>query len=185
MARPKKPTYEWIESRKEFRKRIKGPNGKYISLYAQTPEELTEKIAGVQRQIEEEVYRYATIKYILQPIVENALVQGIEGTGTVEQPCTICISGKKDGEDIIFTVSDDGCGIPEAKVVEMRMRMESDEMFQKSIGIYNVSSRLRIVYGPSYRLGIDSGQGRGTTVTIRVKAMKKRELEEYVQTVDR
>ena len=63
--------------------------------------------------------------------------------------------------------------------------MESDEMFQKSIGIYNVSSRLRIVYGPSYRLGIDSGQGRGTTVTIRVKAMKKRELEEYVQTVDR
>ena len=136
-------------------------------------------------QIEEEVYRYATIKYILQPIVENALVHGIEGTGTVEQPCTICISGKKDGEDIIFTVSDDGCGIPEAKVVEMRMRMESDEMFQKSIGIYNVSSRLRIVYGPSYRLGIDSGQGRGTTVTIRVKAMKKRELEEYVQTVDR
>ena len=118
-------------------------------------------------QIEEEVYRYATIKYILQPIVENALVHGIEGTGTVEQPCTICISGKKEGEDIIFTVSDDGCGIPEAKLVEMRMRLESDEMFQKSIGIYNVSSRLRIVYGPSYRLGIDSGQGRGTTVTIR------------------
>lgn len=57
MARPKKPTYEWIESRKEFRKRIKGPNGKYIALYAQTPEELTEKIAVVQRQIEEEVYR--------------------------------------------------------------------------------------------------------------------------------
>ncbi len=57
MARPKKPTYEWIESRKEFRKRIKGPNGKYISLYAQTSEELTEKIAIVQRQIEEEVYR--------------------------------------------------------------------------------------------------------------------------------
>lgn len=57
MARPKKPTYEWIESRKEFRKRIKGPNGKYIALYAQTPEELTEKIAIVQRQIEEEVYR--------------------------------------------------------------------------------------------------------------------------------
>ena len=57
MARPKKPTYEWIESRKEFRKRIKGPNGKYIALYAQTPEELTEKIAVVQRQIEDEVYR--------------------------------------------------------------------------------------------------------------------------------
>lgn len=57
MARPKKPTYEWIESRKEFRKRIKGPGGKYIALYAQTAEELTEKIATVQRQIEEDIYR--------------------------------------------------------------------------------------------------------------------------------
>lgn len=57
MARSKKPTYEWIESRKEFRKRIKGPGGKYIALYAQTAEELTEKIATVQRQIEEDIYR--------------------------------------------------------------------------------------------------------------------------------
>lgn len=57
MARPKKPTYEWIESRKEFRKRIKGPGGKYIALYAQTAEELTEKIATVQRQIEEDINR--------------------------------------------------------------------------------------------------------------------------------
>ena len=136
-------------------------------------------------QVEEEVYRYATIKYILQPIVENALVHGIEGTGTPERPCTIRISGKKEGEDIFFMVSDDGCGISEEKLAEMRRRLESDEMFQKSIGIYNVSSRLRIVYGPSYRLRIDSRKGEGTTVTVRVKAMRKRELEEYVQTVDR
>ena len=136
-------------------------------------------------QVEEEVYRYATIKYILQPIVENALVHGIEGTGTPERPCTIRISGKKEGEDIFFMVSDDGCGISEEKLAEMRRRLESDEMFQKSIGIYNVSSRLRIVYGPSYRLRIDSRKGEGTTVTVRVKAMRKRELEEYVQTVGR
>ena len=136
-------------------------------------------------QVEEEVYRYATIKYILQPIVENALVHGIEETGTPEQPCTIRISGKKEGEDIFFTVSDDGCGIPEEKLAEIRRRLESDEMFQKSIGIYNVSSRLRIVYGPDYRLRIDSREGQGTTVTVRVRAMRKRELEEYVQTVDR
>lgn len=136
-------------------------------------------------RVEEEVYRYATIKYILQPIVENALVHGIEEMGTIEKPCTICISGKKEGEDILFTVSDDGCGISEEKLAEIRRRLESDEMFQKSIGIYNVSSRLRIVYGPAYRLRIDSREGKGTTVTVRVKAMRKRELEEYVQTVDR
>lgn len=57
MARPKKPTYEYIASRKEYRKRIKGPNGKYVAFYAQTPEELTEKVDLAQRQIEETIYR--------------------------------------------------------------------------------------------------------------------------------
>lgn len=56
-ARPKKPTYEFIASRNEYRKRIKGPDGKYVALYAQTPEELTEKINAAQHQIEEAVYR--------------------------------------------------------------------------------------------------------------------------------
>lgn len=57
MARPKKPTYEFIASRNEYRKRIKGPDGKYVALYAQTPDELTEKIDIVQRQIDDAVYR--------------------------------------------------------------------------------------------------------------------------------
>ena len=56
-SRPKKPTYGFVASRGEYRKRIKGPDGKRISLYAKTPEELTEKIAAVQREINEETYR--------------------------------------------------------------------------------------------------------------------------------
>lgn len=57
MARPKKPTYEYMSSRNEYRKRIKGPGGKYIAIYAKTPEELTEKIAIAQREIKEDIYR--------------------------------------------------------------------------------------------------------------------------------
>ena len=56
MARPKKPTYGFVASRGEYRKRIKGPDGRRISLYAKTPEELTEKIAIVQRELEEDTY---------------------------------------------------------------------------------------------------------------------------------
>ena len=54
MARPKKPTYEFMASRNEYRKRIKGPNGKYIAIYGKTPEELSEKVAIAQREIEED-----------------------------------------------------------------------------------------------------------------------------------
>lgn len=57
MARSKKPTYEYMPKRKEYRKRIKGPDGKYIAVYAQTPDELTKKLKVVQRQVEEDTYR--------------------------------------------------------------------------------------------------------------------------------
>ena len=57
MARPKKPTYEWVPSRKQYRKRIKDTDGKYVALYANTPDELTRKIAEAQRQIETAVFR--------------------------------------------------------------------------------------------------------------------------------
>lgn len=57
MPRPKKPTYEFIPSRNEYRKRIKDTDGKYVALYAKTPEELTKKIAIAQRQIEEATFR--------------------------------------------------------------------------------------------------------------------------------
>lgn len=135
-------------------------------------------------EVEDEVYRYATIKHILQPIVENALVHGIEDTGTEEYPCTITIQGKKEESDIVFQISDDGCGISEDKLGEIQKKLNKDEHFQDSIGIYNVNSRLRIVYGPSYGLTVKSKEGKGTSVTVRIKALKKKELEKYVQTIN-
>lgn len=56
MARPKKPTYEYVERLKLYRKRIKGPGGKYVAIYGKTPGELDEKVAAAQKEIEEEIY---------------------------------------------------------------------------------------------------------------------------------
>jgi len=47
MARPKKPTYGFVASRGEYRKRIKGPDGRRISLYAKTPEELSAEVVAL------------------------------------------------------------------------------------------------------------------------------------------
>lgn len=51
MARPKKPTYEYIEKLKLYRKRVKDTDGKYFALYGKTPDELTKKIDEAQAQI--------------------------------------------------------------------------------------------------------------------------------------
>lgn len=135
-------------------------------------------------EVHEEVYRYATIKHILQPILENALVHGIQDVGTEEHPSRIKILAEKQGEDIVFTISDSGSGIETERLQEIRENLEKDELFQKSIGIYNVNNRLRIVYGDDYMLQIFSKEMEGTEVILKIKAMKKKELESYVRDIN-
>jgi len=53
MARPKKPTYEYVAKLNRYRKRIKNADGKYAAIYGKTPEELTEKLAEATKQVEE------------------------------------------------------------------------------------------------------------------------------------
>lgn len=57
MARPKKPVYEYVESKKLYRKRIKDTDGKYVAIYGKSPEELTAKLEDAKRQIDEAVFR--------------------------------------------------------------------------------------------------------------------------------
>lgn len=57
MPRQKKPTYEYVEKLGRYRKRVKGPDGKYIAIYGVTPEELTERVNEALRQIEDDVFR--------------------------------------------------------------------------------------------------------------------------------
>lgn len=52
MARPKKPTYEYVERLNLYRKRIKDADGKYVAIYGATPDELTSKVQAAQEQIQ-------------------------------------------------------------------------------------------------------------------------------------
>lgn len=143
-----------------------------------------EKRVEYEFNIDTEVYHYATIKHILQPIVENALVHGIKekvGKGSLIH---IVVRGiVKDG-NVIFTIQDNGCGIEKEKLLEIRKQLSGDETSSKSIGIYNVENRLQIVYGKNNHLQIESERNVGTRVTISIKALRKGELEKYVQNVD-
>ena len=56
MARPKKPTYEYVEKLQRYRKRIKDADGKYVAIYGRTPEELTKKIEEAQTLIDDLSY---------------------------------------------------------------------------------------------------------------------------------
>jgi two-component system sensor histidine kinase YesM len=115
--------------------------------------------------IEEEVKQYSMPKLTLQPIIENALLHGIQNKES--QKGIIIIQANKVGEDIYFRVKDDGIGMSNEKVQQLLACTK--ENIGNSYGLYNVNQRLRLFSGESYGLIINSEEGKGTTIEIKVK----------------
>lgn len=99
--------------------------------------------------------------YILQPIVENSLVHGME---PVVGLCTICIRVSRERDGILISVKDDGAGIPPEQLEVLRKGNGSS----RRIGIRNVQDRIQILYGKQYGVSIESEQGIYTEVRIRL-----------------
>lgn len=66
--------------------------------------------------IDTAIHQQLIIKLLLQPLVENAVVHGIENTVGLK---TIVITGRREGNDIVFSVEDNGAGIPERLLLEL------------------------------------------------------------------
>ena len=112
--------------------------------------------------VDESCTQYLCNKITLQPIIENAIVHGLDlmvEDGHIE--ITVC----PDGSDVLLKVSDDGIGMAPEQVAALLQNEPSD---RTGIGIKNVNDRLRIYFGPGYGLSIDSVPDVGTTVTIRM-----------------
>lgn len=97
--------------------------------------------------------------YILQPIVENSLVHGMEPMiGT----CTIWIRVKEEDGCLVIRIWDDGEGIEPQKL--MRVMAGRDE--SRHIGIRNVQDRIQMLYGNEYGLSIRSEYHEYTEVKL-------------------
>ena len=114
---------------------------------------------------------YLCHKITLQPIIENAIYHGING---LVDDGEILVSVREAGEDILFTVTDNGSGMTEEQIAAI---MQKDRSDRAGIGIKNVNDRLTIYFGPAYGIQIKSEPDRGTSVFIRMP--KVREEADY------
>ena len=113
---------------------------------------------------------------ILQPIVENAIFHGLEAK---DSGGLIVLEVLKDGEDLLINISDDGKGMNSRRLKEVRARINLDEdEARKSIGLVNVSGRIKINFGKEYGLTIDSEENIGTCVSVRLPIIKGTEYED-------
>jgi two-component system sensor histidine kinase YesM len=112
----------------------------------------------------EETNDCSILPMILQPVVENAIIHGLEnklGKGTVT------VRLEKGRKHLRLTVSDDGIGIELEKLQQlMRSLNEPDDESNHHIGLRNVHQRLQLHYGSEFGLAIESEPREGTKVTI-------------------
>ena len=105
---------------------------------------------------------------LLQPIVENALVHGLEEK---EEGGMITLQVERCGgsEDIRITISDNGCGMDEATLAQLRRDIEEKNPERKeSIGLYNINQRIKLCYGEQYGMAVQSELEKGTAVSITI-----------------
>lgn len=126
-------------------------------------------------EVDPAIYPCKTIKLILQPLVENALLHGVS---ELEKKGIIRVLGKKVEGDILFEIIDNGVGMDEETIKDI---FEGDRHEKKGYGIKNVDERIKLYFGEEYGIKIYSEKGKGTKVEIMI-SQNIRKLE--VGTID-
>ncbi|MDO5546109.1 MAG: sensor histidine kinase [Eubacteriales bacterium] len=111
-------------------------------------------------------------KMILQPIVENAILHGLEGV----PDSVIRVDAAQDGEDLLITVTDNGHGLPPEMIGHPYKRGSAPTGHH--LGLYNVDTILKKHYGEAYGLYLDDNPaGSGARVRARLPLQRKEEEE--------
>lgn len=118
-------------------------------------------------RVEKEVEDYNIHKLTLQPVVENAIIHGIQKNK--DRSGLILIEARKEEEDIIFTITDNGVGMDSEVVEKVLSNLPTGK--EGSYGLYNVNERIKLYFGQQYGITIHSEKGIGTKVEIKIKAM--------------
>ncbi|MFE7481360.1 sensor histidine kinase [Streptomyces sp. NPDC057552] len=130
------------------------------------------KRLSVTLQVAPEVLPVALPFLCLQPLVENAVKHGLEGTGTparerpADTPFRITISALDAGSEAEVVIEDNGGGMDPERLRRI-LRGEATAP-STGIGLLNVDERLRQVYGDGYGLVIETGTGAGMKITLRL-----------------
>ncbi|MBQ7782337.1 MAG: sensor histidine kinase, partial [Oscillospiraceae bacterium] len=118
---------------------------------------------------------YMILPLLIQPLVENAFVHGIEGSKSNGR---IDIKVYYRDEFVIVDVSDNGCGITPERLAELEEKLSiNDTSSGKSIGLTNVNKRIKMYHGKEYGMTIHTKQGQGTVIRITLPRKPKSKIE--------
>ena len=138
----------------------------HVRSYLEIQQIRYQDILSYNIDVPESLYNYGIPKITIQPVVENALYHGIKnrrGGGT------ITVSGYENETDYYIEVEDDGMGMTQERLDEVRGSLSGNGNEDGKIyGLYNVNERIRLEYGEDYGLHIESAYGEGSVISIHL-----------------
>ncbi len=123
---------------------------------------------SVAYQVEDNVEKYQVPNFILQPLIENAIIHGLEPK---LEKGRLLIQIQKEEDRLYFLVADDGVGMSVEEIETLYAQCEENDT-SKSIGIKNVYRRLILCYGEESKLYIKSKKNKGTEIRFSIPLKK-------------
>jgi len=113
--------------------------------------------------------KYAILKIILQPLVENSIMHGIlekeDSRGEIK------ISSDLKDNRIYITIEDDGVGMSLNQIENLLKETNEVRHRGSGYGVKNINERIKLYYGAEYGLVFESRENKGTTVTVSIPAI--------------
>lgn len=144
--------------------------------------EIIESYLGVQKfrmqerltytiQISPEALSCRVLKYLFQPLVENAVLHGVAKR---PEGGRVMVRLTAEGKNLRFSVTDDGVGIPHEDLTRLLTDIYlSDSDRKENFALKNINAQLRLYYGEYYFLHIESTENVGTTIWFEVPMEQK------------
>lgn len=131
--------------------------------------------------VEKDILNMATIKLIVQPLLENAVYHGVEfmdGDGEIK------VNAYAENNTLYIDVTDNGMGIPEENIEGLLKRESTHRGKGSGIGLKNVHERIQLYFGENYGLTILSEADVGTTVRIRLPLIPYENAEQWGENIN-
>jgi len=143
----------------------------YLEDYLRIHKLLRDNIISYTIELDKEIEECKILGLTLQPIVENCIFHGLDDK---INKLNINVSIKKDKADLVCIIQDDGVGISPEKLQYIRENLQKAQNSWdtnesiKGIGLNNVERRIKLFFGSSYGISIDSIYRKGTTVILKL-----------------
>lgn len=123
----------------------------------------------IEKEIAEDTKQLYVPRFILQPILENAIYHGLPDS--LEQQGIIRIITCRSEEKLIITIQDNGAGMTKEQIRQIFETKNRGRKNFNGIGIWNVNERIHLVLGDAYGLHYESVEGKGTRAVFELPAV--------------